>query len=128
MEEAYLISLTLDNYQEWSQLVIKYLNQHNVLPYARDLEYNGDQIEIIYRTLFLFMDDDTLDTMSNIKSSDPYVFWMHLWVTYGYPNIPPFLEDIIPLFFVASSSDQITPPTPIALTDHIPSTDALDLV
>ena len=128
MEEEDLIYLTLDNYQECSQLVIKYLSQHKALPYARDLEYNSDQIEIICRTLFLFMDNDTLDTMSNIKSSDPYVFWMHLWVTYGDPNISPFLEDIIPLVVVASSSDDIKPLALVVLIDHVPTTDALDLV
>ena len=73
MEEKYLIYLHPDNYQEWSQIVIPYLSQHNALPYARDPEYNIEQIDIIWHTLFLFMDANILDTMSKIKSSDPYV-------------------------------------------------------
>ena len=42
MEEEDLILFTLDNYQEWRQLAIKYLSQHNALPYARGLKYDID--------------------------------------------------------------------------------------
>ena len=42
MEEEDLIILTPENYEEWSQLVITYLSQHNALPYARELTYNTD--------------------------------------------------------------------------------------
>ena len=71
-----------DNYQEWSQLVVRYLSQRNVLPYVRDLEYNFDHIDIIWHSFYLFMDADILDTMSEIMSSDPYVTWMYLWEKY----------------------------------------------
>ena len=90
MEEDDLIELTPHNYQEWSQLAIRYLSQHNTLPYVPNLEYNVSQIDIVWRTLFLFMEYKILKKTFKIKSSDPYVFWMHLWATYEDPNIPPF--------------------------------------
>ena len=74
------------------------------------------------------MDVDILDTMSEIKSSNPYVTWMYLWEKYGDPNIPPFLEDLLPPVAADSSSDEITPPTPIAPTDLVLVTDASDSV
>ena len=55
MEEEDLIDLTPNNYHEWSPLMAKYLSEHNALPYAPDLEYTIDQIEILIPTLFFHM-------------------------------------------------------------------------
>ncbi len=67
-----------------------------------------------------------MDSLDDIKSSDPYVYWIHLWETYGDPHIPPFSKDLIPPVAVASSPDEITPlDAPI---DPILATDASDLV
>ena len=125
MEEAYLIQLTPHNYHAWSQLAIRYLSQHNVLPYAPDLEFNFDQRDIILRTLWLHMDQDVMDSTDDIKSSDPYVYWMFLWETYGDPSIPPFPKELIPPVAADTSSDEITPPAPVA---PVPATDASDSV
>ena len=128
MEEDSLIYLHPDNYHEWSQLAIRYLNQHNVLPYAPDLEYNVDQIDIIVSTLFRHMELDILDSLLELQATDPYVYWMFLWETYGDPSIPPFLKELIPPVAADTSSDEITPPALVASTDPIPATDASDSV
>ena len=128
MEEADLIDLTPDNYHEWSQLAIRYLSQHTLLPYAPDLEYNVDQIDIIVSTLFRHMELDILDSLLELQATDPYVYWMFLWETYGDPVIPPFPQDLLPPVAADTSSDEITPPTPVASTDPVPATDASDSV
>ena len=115
MEEDDLISLTSDNYHAWSQLAITYLSQHNVLPYAPDLEFTFDQHDIILRTYWFHMDYDVLDfTTDEIKSNDPYDIWMFLRETYGDPTIPPFPEELLPPVAADTSSDEITPPAPVA--------------
>ena len=53
---------------------------------------------------------------------------MFLWEHYGDPNIPPFPKELIPPVVADTSSDEITPPIPIAPTDLVPATDALDSV
>ena len=74
------------------------------------------------------MDYGILERMSNIKSSNPYVFWMHLWETYGDPNIPPLPKDLLPTVVADSSLDEITPLALVAPTDPIPAIDASNLV
>ena len=106
--------------------MVKYLSQHNTLPYAPDLEYNVAQIDIIWRSLFLFMEYKILKKTFKIKSSDPYVYWMYLWEHFGDPAIPPFPQELIPPVVVDTSSDEITPPTPVAPTDPILAIDALN--
>ena len=70
-----------------------------------------------------------MDSIEDIKSSDPYVHWIHLWEMYGDPHIPPFPKDLIHPIVVASSPDEITPPNAhVAPTDPVPSIDALDSV
>ena len=96
MEEADLIELTPHNYHEWSQLAIRYISQHTLLPYAPDLEYNVDQIDIIVSTLFQHMDLGILDSLIVLQATDPYVYWMFLWETYVDPAIPPFPKELIP--------------------------------
>ena len=61
MEEEDLITLTPETYQQWSQLVLTYLSQHNALPYAKGLSYNGDTGSIICCALFLHMDMEVMD-------------------------------------------------------------------
>ena len=125
MKESDLIYFHLDNYQEWSQITIKFLSQHNALPYVRGLKYNFDTFSIISSTLFLYVDMEVLDPLIDLKSTDPYVHWIHLWEMYGDPHIPPFPKDLLPLAIVASSPDEITPPdAPIATTNLVPATDA----
>ena len=86
-------------------------------------------ISPIWSTLFLYMDDNILDLVVPIKTSDPYVYWIHLWETYGDPHIPPFPKDLIPLVAFASSPDEITPPNDhVAPTDLVPAPDASDSV
>lgn len=127
MEEEDLIILTPENYQEWSQWVIPYLSQHNALPYARGLLYNEDIGSIIFHTLFLFMDMEVMDSLDDMKSSNLYDYWIHLWELYGDPHIPPFPKDLQPLVVGASSPDEITPPNvPISTLDPFPATNALD--
>ena len=84
------------------------------MPYAPDLEYNVDAFDIIWPTLWLYLDQDIFDSMDDIKSSDPYVYWMFLWETYGDPSIPPFPKELIPPVVADTSSDEITPSTPVA--------------
>ena len=55
-----------------------------------------------------------------------YDLWMYLWERYGDPNIPPFPKDLIPSVAVDSSSNEITPPAPVAPTDPILAIDALN--
>ena len=74
MEEEDLIELTPYNYQQWSQLAIRYLSQHNVLPYAPNLEFDFDQRDIIWCTLYSHMEYKVLKKLFKIKSSDPYVY------------------------------------------------------
>ena len=119
-----MIELTPHNYQEWSQLSIRYLSQQILLPYAPDLEYNVDTINILLHTLFLHMDTDVMDSTDDIKSSDPYVYWMFLWETYGDPSIPPFPKELIPPVAADTSSDEITPLAPVAPTDLVLAIDA----
>ena len=126
MEEADLIELTPYNYQEQGQLVARYLSQHNVLPYAPDLDYHPDQTAIIWCTLFLHMDNDVLDSTNDINSSDLYVYWMFLWEHYGDPNIPPFPKELIPPVEDDTSLDEITPPNPITTIDLVLASYASD--
>lgn len=129
MEEEAIIALTPDNYQEWSQLVIPYLNQHNVLPYARGLLYDEDTCSIICCALFLFMDMEVMDSLDDLKSKDLYDIWIHLWEMYGDPHIPPFPKDLLPLVAATSSPYEITPSDAhVAPTDPISATNALDSV
>ena len=129
MEEVDLIELTPHNYQEWIQLAIRYLSQHNLLPYTLALEYHVDTIDILLQTFWLHMDYDIFDfTMDEVKSNDPYDIWMFLWETYGDPTIPPFPKELIPPVAVDTSSDEITPPVPIAPTNPGSAIDASDLV
>ena len=72
MEETYLIYLHPENYQEWSQIAIKFLSQHNALPYARGLQYNPETSHLIGTILFLYMDYEVLDSMTNLKKSKHY--------------------------------------------------------
>ena len=103
----------------------RYLSEHNALPYAPDLEYI---VDILMTILCRYMDYKTMKRMFKVKSSDPYVFWMYLWETFGDPAIPLFPKELIPPVAVDTSSDEITPPAPIAPIDHVPATDASDLV
>ena len=106
----------------------KYLSEHNALPYAPDLEYTVDQVNILIPILCRYMDYKIMKKMCKIKSSDPYQFWMYLWETFGDPAIPPFPQDLLPPVAADSSSDEITPPAPVAPTDPVPASDASDLV
>ena len=129
MEEEDLITLTLDNYQEWSQLAIKYLSQHNELPYARGLTYDINTFSFISSTLFLHVDMEVLDSHIDLKSTDPFVHWIHLWEIYGDPHIPPSPKDLLPPTTTTSSPDEITPPyAPIAPTYLVLATYAIDSV
>ena len=129
MEEEDLILLTLDNYQEWSQLAIKYLSQHNALPYARGLTYDIETFSFISSFLFLYMDTEVLDSLIDLKETNPYFHWMHTWETYGDPRIPPFSKDLIPPIVATSSLDEITPlDAPISPIDPILVTNASNLV
>ena len=85
-------------------------------------------ISLIWHTISLFMDENVMDSIEDIKSSNPYVYWIHLWELYGDPDVPPFLEDILPPVVAASSSDEITPPAPVAPTNPVPAIDASDSV
>ena len=61
----------------------------------------------------------------------PCDIWWSIWEAYGDPRVPPFPEDIlhpVTLAMVSSTSDEITPPTPIAPSDLVPTTDTLDSV
>ena len=70
------------------------------------------------------MNIEVLDSLIDIKSTDPYVHWIHLWETYGNPDM-----DLIPPIAVASSPDEITPlDALVSPTDPILAIDALDLV
>ena len=63
--------------------------------------------------------------------SFPHDIWMNFWEAYGDPHVPPFRKDILhplTLAMVSSTPDEITPPAPIAPTNLVPATDALDLV
>ena len=128
MEEKDLIYLHPDNYQEWSQIAIKFLSQHNALPYARGLEYDLETSTRIGVVLFLHTDYDILDEMTDLKMFDHYDNWMYLWETFGDPAIPPFPQELIPPVAADTSSDEITPPAPVAPTDPVPAIDALDSV
>ena len=128
MEEANLIYLTLDDYQEWSQIVIQYLSQHSALPYARALLYDNDTCSILCQALFLHMVDSVMDSLDDLKSNFLYDIWIHLWEMYGDPHIPPFIKDLIPLVAADSSSDEITPPAPISPIDPALATNASDSV
>lgn len=68
-----------------------------------------------------------LDSLIDLKETNPYVHWIHLWETCGDPHIPPFPQDLIPSVASTSSLDEITPPDAlVALTNPVPATDALD--
>ena len=94
----------------------------------RGLEYDINMISLIWRTHFLFMDMEVMDSLNDLKKSNHYDNWMYLWETYGDPNIRPFSKDLIPLVAVDSSSDEITPLARVAPTDPIPTTNASDSV
>ena len=57
---------------------------------------------------------------------------MCLWKAYGDPQVPPFLEDILPpvtLVVVPTTPVEIIPPdAPVASIDLVPAIDALDSV
>ena len=105
--------------------MVRYLYQHNVLPYAPDLDYTLDQVDIIVPILFRHMDYKIMTKMCKHTSSDPYTYWMYLWEKFGDPSIPPFPQDLLPPVVAITSSDEITPPPP---ADPIPATDASDSV
>ena len=57
----------------------------------------------------------------------PCDIWWSIWEAYGDPCDPPSPEDILHLVspaIVSSTSDEITPPTPVIPTNPIPTTDA----
>ena len=74
------------------------------------------------------MEYKVLKKLFKIKSSDLYVYWRYLWEHYGDPTIPPFPQDLLPPIATDTSLDEMTPPVPIAPTNHVLATDALDLV
>ena len=124
MDEEDLITLTTQNYKLWSQLVLTYLSQHNALPYAKGLSYNGDTSSIICLALFLHMDMEVMDSLDDMKSTIFYDIWIYLWEMYGDPHIPPFPQDLLPPVVVASSLDEITPlDASVAITDIVPAID-----
>ena len=65
-------------------------------------------------------------------ASFPRDIWMALWEAYGDPTVPLFPEDILPpvtLVMVLAPPDEIPPyDAPIAMTDLVLATNALDLV
>lgn len=128
MEEVDLIYSHPDNYHKWSQIIIKFLSQHNVLPYVRVLEYNLETSSLIDTILFLYMDYEVLDSLIDLKAFYHYDNYIYLWEMYGDPNIPPFPKDLIPPVVVNSSLDEITSPAPVDPTDLVPATDASDSV
>ena len=128
MEEEDLIVLHPDNYAEWSPLMARSLYRHNVLPYAPALEYTLDQVDEFMHIFCRHMDYKIMTKIFKHTSSDPYAFWMYLWEKFGDSSIPPFPQDLLPPVATITSSDEITPPPPVASTDHIPATDASDSV
>ena len=69
-----------------------------------------------------------LDSLIDLHATDPYFYWMFLWETYGDPAIPPFPKALIPLVATDTSSNEITPPAPVAPTDPVTASDASDSV
>ena len=115
----------LENYQEWSQIAIKFLNQHNAPPYVRGLDYDIETSSLISTILFLYMDYEVVDSLIDLKKSDHYDNWIYLWEVYGDPHIPSFLKDLIPPVATDSSLDEITPPALVAPTNLVPATNAV---
>ena len=76
-----MIYLHPDNYQEWSQIAIKFISQHNALPYARGLDYDLETSTCIGVVLFLHTNYDILDEMTDLQMFDHYDNWMYLWET-----------------------------------------------
>ena len=66
------------------------------------------------------------------KESNPYELWMCLWKAYGDPQVPPFLEEILPPVtpvMVPTTLVEIIPlDAPIATTNPILATNASNLV
>lgn len=101
-------------------MAIKYLSQHNALPYTRGLTYDIETFSFISSVIFLHTDMEFLDSLIDLKETNPYVHWIHLWEMYGDPHIPPFPKDLLPPIVVASSLDEITPPKAhVAPTDLV---------
>ena len=86
-------------------------------------ELEGRLVVIILNSLS-FIDHHKLI----VKIWPPHDYWMYLWKKYGDSNIPPFPEDILPPVAADTSSDEITPPPPVAPTNLVTATDALDSV
>ena len=72
MEETYLIYLHPENYQEWSQIAIKFFSQHNALLYARGLDYDLETSSLIGIVLFLYTDYEVLDSLIDRNKFDDY--------------------------------------------------------
>ena len=121
MDEEDLITLTTQNYKQWSQLVLTYLSQRNGLPYAKGLSYDDDTGFVICHALFLHMDMEVMDSLDELKSTNLHDIWIYLWEIYGDPHIPPFPKDLLPLAVATSSLDGITPPDAHVVTiDQVP--------
>ena len=79
MEDKHLVYLHPENYRKWSHIVIKFLSQHNALPYARGFTYDIKTSSLIGSILFLYMDYEVLDSLIDLKKFDYYDNWMYLW-------------------------------------------------
>ena len=57
------------------------------------------------------------------KASNPFEIWMCLWKAYGDPQVPPFLEDILPLV-----TPIVVPTTLVEIIPHDALVASIDLV
>ena len=63
----------------------------------RGFTYDVDTSSLTCTILFLHIDMEVLDSLINLKETDHYDHWIHLWEMYGDPHIPPFPKDLLPL-------------------------------
>ena len=115
--------------------MIDHLREHKeVFPYlcSKELPSSIDRtvLRMIFQVIFINNSMDCFVVLR--KASNPYELWMCLWKAYGDPQVPPFLEDILPpetLVMVPTTLVEIIPPdAPIASTDIVLAIDAPNLV
>ena len=119
------------NYKKWSALMIDHLREHKeVFPFlcSKELPYYTD-LTPIHISVSLIFSSISMDCFVVLrKVSEPYDLWMSLWKAYGYPQVPPFLEDILPPVtpvMVPTTLVEIIPLDALVVcTDPVPAIDA----
>ena len=96
------LKLTPRNYKKWSASMLVHLREHQeVIPLlCSKIPPSFNYLHLLLHFMYNSMSKESFAPL--LVASFLHDVWMALWEAYGYPNIPPFPNEI--LSFVASSS------------------------